>query len=124
MGDHHYISFDYLFKQISFGSKFKRRLGATFNFNGENVESFYADSHQQKKQIKVHYYCDSGNFLISIPDSPAPCATLQCLYKLFCSSNDVIYFLKTGENISIDEVVERVEQEEGKGSQMDEDDNF
>ena len=78
----------------------------------------------QRKQIKMHYYSDRDNFLISIPDSPAPCAILECIFSMFYPMKDVIYFLKTEEKLTIDEVVKRVMKHEGDGKLVEGGDKF
>ena len=102
------ISFAYLFKQLSFSAKFERRKKG-FKFNGKNVESFYAKEKEQKKQITVYRYNDQNNFLISIPDK---------------SAKDSIFFLKTGKSMTVDEVINEVIKNEGKGAPMLKDDLF
>ena len=63
----------------------------------------------KKKQITVHKYNDQDNFFISIPDK---------------SSKDSIFFLKTGKNMTVDEVINEVIKNEGKGAPMPKDDKF
>ena len=88
------------------------------------MSSFYADQEVQRNQIKMHHYADRDNFLISITGNIAPYASLECIYSMFCPLNDVMYFLKTEEKITMDEVIKRVMNSDEDGKPIEGGDSF
>ena len=68
MEDRSIISFAYLYKKLSFKTKFERRSSPEFAFNGKKVPSFWAQNEEQKQQIRVAFYHNQDDFCISIPD--------------------------------------------------------
>ena len=81
------IAYAYLFKEFTFKQKFSSRNDFSFRFNGKPTPSFYAQTEAQKKQIKMHYYENSDNFLISIADRV---------------TNDVLYLLERAHDLTVD----------------------
>ena len=80
-----------------------------FVFNGKQVESFYAEGQNQKEQIQVHEYQGQDDFVISSPDK---------------GMKEVIYFVKTSKNKTVDEVIAEACKGEGKGEGFKKKDNF
>ena len=88
------------------------------------MDSFYADQEGQRKQIKMHHYADRDNFLISITGNIAPYASLECFYSMFYPLNEVMYFLKSDEKLTMDEVVKRVMNSDEDGKPIEGGDSF
>ena len=57
MNDDSIIAYAYLFKKLSFEAKFERLPDKNFLFNFEhNVDAFYAENKEQRKQIFYSRY--------------------------------------------------------------------
>ena len=88
------------------------------------MDSFYTDQEGQRKQIKMHHYADRDNFLISITGNIAPYASLECIYSMFYPLNEVMYFLKSDEKLTVDKVVSRVMNSDEDGKPIEGGDSF
>lgn len=67
MKDDSIIAYAYLLKKLSFETKFERLPDKNFLFNEKhNVDAFYADKKDQRKQILYSDYKDNDNFTVAI----------------------------------------------------------